>query len=474
MMEKREASPFLLEFFKFRLDAERGMTRSPISPKAGVPRNALIIGAIATVAMVAYLLVSIFHLVPGYWSFTKEVRQFEGRFFRMVVKLDYQGEPQVFDFVVGCQVKSTLYQDGSRSRDVGFIPAVYGRKMKDNKAVVIRPPDVCDGEVSATGQVPAAFMPLIVVYDNADTLDMGLAYMSEDAYASPASDLKFHSAEIIASNRTEFDSDGEKGEPNSISRERYWSAQGDEIAKSLGLKAVWPHYSKRCRYAIRYRIPESIRSRFRMQWPETKPEFWFAKDFPAQQALFESIYAYGRDKNPDYWAIPESGGKPVYPDVLRISDIDHGMARRNVKFRINYDTTMPDSRGMGDGPIVSYYPIFSDLAERYWSADQSKWVTFLDSLKVPRIVRVEKEDGKKRGFAACWDVSRFPQEGPIRTASYRASDRAIASVDGKTVMVQGKSMFTAYDSSHNMFFERDEYFWMINSFDFGVHGGDVR
>lgn len=71
------------------------------------------------------------------WTFTKEVRQYQGRFFRMVVKLDYHGEPAPFDFVVGCNVRSTLWADGGRTREVGIIPAYYGHRMKDGAPNVV-------------------------------------------------------------------------------------------------------------------------------------------------------------------------------------------------------------------------------------------------------------------------------------------------------------------------------------------------
>jgi hypothetical protein len=54
------------------------------------------------------------------WSFTVENRTYDGRFFRLDVKLSYKGEPHPISFVVGCKVHGVKYADGSRTRDVGL------------------------------------------------------------------------------------------------------------------------------------------------------------------------------------------------------------------------------------------------------------------------------------------------------------------------------------------------------------------
>lgn len=69
------------------------MTNSPVSSRSGTLRRGVLFGALALMAVLAYQFGSNYNFIPGNWSFTKDARQYEGRFFRMVVKLDYQGEP---------------------------------------------------------------------------------------------------------------------------------------------------------------------------------------------------------------------------------------------------------------------------------------------------------------------------------------------------------------------------------------------
>lgn len=122
-------------------------------------------------------------------------------------------------FEVTCNARITTYVDNSISHVVGLTPNVYGRKMSDGQAVVVRPPDACDGETTANGQVPKNFMPIIIVYNNADTMDFGKAYTSDDAYNGPLSEIKFESAVITASDQKAFETFRKDGPKNAVTRE---------------------------------------------------------------------------------------------------------------------------------------------------------------------------------------------------------------------------------------------------------------
>src|SRR5262245_1146013 len=98
----------------------------------------------------------------GRWTFTKSVTNDRSRFYRVIVNLAYKGEPQAFDIVVGCNVKLTTYRDNSRTSEIGLIPQVFGRRMKDGKAVVIAPPRACNGETTANGGVQPDLRPIII------------------------------------------------------------------------------------------------------------------------------------------------------------------------------------------------------------------------------------------------------------------------------------------------------------------------
>ena len=70
-----------------------------------------------------------------------------GTYFRLKVDVTYNGEPQHFDIVVGCNVLDIGYKDGSSTHEVGLVPTVYGRRMGDGKGLVVRPPDACNAPV---------------------------------------------------------------------------------------------------------------------------------------------------------------------------------------------------------------------------------------------------------------------------------------------------------------------------------------
>jgi hypothetical protein len=102
-----------------------------------------------------------------------------GPFFRLKVELWYKGERQDFDIVVGCSVPAY------HSRKVTWyvmVPEVFGRKMSDGKALVVRAPRACNGETTANSRVQPDLLPLVAVFDDAETLSFGTAYLSEDAY----------------------------------------------------------------------------------------------------------------------------------------------------------------------------------------------------------------------------------------------------------------------------------------------------
>jgi len=209
--------------------------------------------------------------ITRHWSFTKSVVVDHGTYFRLKVKLTYKGEPQDFDFVVGCNVRLTTYQDRGRSVDLGMVPEVFGRRMSDGKAVVIRPPRACRGETTANGGAPPDLLPMVIVYDNADNLAFGSAYMSEDAYESPLSELKFGGATIDRATRADFD-ESRQTQQNVLTHAMYWrwTAQG----RSQPNAKEMPMWGALCDGFARFRLPENIREIVRLRWPSSKPRYW--------------------------------------------------------------------------------------------------------------------------------------------------------------------------------------------------------
>ena len=201
-------------------------------------RFGVVIGGVAVVAVLAGLWATMTksgrQLVLG-WSYTERVEVDQGTYFRLKFDVAYKGEPQQFDIVVGCHVQDIVYKDGNTTHEVGLIPTLYGRRMSDGKALVVRAPNACSGETTANGHVPLDFTPLLIVYEDAGKLDFGTAYLSEDAYDGPLSQLRFGKATIEASTRAAFDASRKDGPPNLIQPAQYAPWFGTEPMPQMAL-----------------------------------------------------------------------------------------------------------------------------------------------------------------------------------------------------------------------------------------------
>lgn len=150
--------------------------------------------------------------------------------------------------------------------------------MRDGRGVVIRVPVACQGETTANGGVPAALLPLVVTYEHADQPWLGLAYVSEDAYSSPISELKFIGATI-----------------GKATHEEWQEWRRNEASKNfvtyelLGIneKNVWdkPHWKpgyrampSSCQGFSWVSLPEPVRGAIRPYWPPDKPRYWYPNE----------------------------------------------------------------------------------------------------------------------------------------------------------------------------------------------------
>ncbi len=208
------------------------------------------------------------------WSFTRKVED-RARYYRLKVDLHYRGTPVHFDIVVGIGTTITTYKDGGRSMGpVALTPFAYGLRMPDNKAVVVKLPELWQGETTANGGVPPDMIPFIAVYPDADRPAEGIGYGTEDAYESPLSELKFGKAEVLAATRAEWEA---------------WRAihAGWNIIKpemlhwTLGVrgsgKPIEPgkiYFGGFCYAAARHRLSEEARVAITPFWRERDSEYW--------------------------------------------------------------------------------------------------------------------------------------------------------------------------------------------------------
>lgn len=387
-------------------------------------------------------------LLTGRWSFTESVSTDTGTYFRLQVKVAYKGEPVDFDIVVGCNVRRTGYKDGSSSVEVGIVPAVFGKRMSDNKGLVVGVPDACGERYIKGGWIPDDLLPVMVVYDDADTLAFGTAYLSEDAYDSPLSVLRFERATITAATRQEFDA-FRREQTNLVSRNAYHSAsKGVELLRPLGLDVTVP-FGGICHAYQRFRIPEELREQIRQAWPAERPRYWW----PGSKQLFDARQLVQ----------PDIGGPFQQLNYLQPggSYSGRGILRRNGGGLIQ----PPGSRR--PAPIASYYPLISDIQADKWPLKMDEWPDFINKNSPFIGERIDFRNGDTRGFAYCYlmqtgDPGARDFKERLEMQALRVGATAYREVDKIPIAGAPKTL----GSNMLTFIEGDEFFF--RKVDFGV------
>jgi hypothetical protein len=364
------------------------------------------------------------------WSFTKSVDvktagQDRGYYYRFKASLAYKGEPLDFDIVVGCNVKVTTYKDNDRTVEVGVAPMVYGLKMTDGRGVVIKPPEACQGETTENGKVPAALLPLVVTYENADQPWFGLAYASEDAYASPISELKFFGATISRATREEWQEWRKTEAPKNFIT---YELLGINEMNRFDHPRWMPGFrvmSSICAGFSWVKLPESVREAIRPYWPASRPRYWY----PSEDAR-RAFYAAG-DFHLGKVLFEGNPLREYFPTVEAI----HGVSRHKPGGLVVYT-------GHVGGDL---YPAASDLSiDRLDAAGEM----------LPEIKAKQRKswadatvDPNLKGFAYC-DIADNIDNTPAAINSHSNANR----VNGEPISDELTRVGTNFDYA----FERDE------------------
>jgi hypothetical protein len=368
---------------------------------------------------------------------TKSITEDRSTYYRLKAKLAYKGEPQDFDIVVGCNVRQIFYKEGGRTYEAGLTPTVFGRRMGDGKVLVVRPPNACRGETTDNGRVQPDLLPLVIVYDNADRLDFGIAYLSEDAYESPLSELKFDGATIEKATRVEFDR-FRASQPNAVKRELYHSAlASDRTLKELNLPRVERTWAHVCEGYKRYLLGDRARSLLREHWPEGRPRYW-QTNYDVERTVAETIF----DRR-----------TPVHSDTAdRAPHIAWSFGDGAA------DIGLPTLTGgglvaksRGNTFAAAYYPAASDYRADKWPANKDDLRRYLAAQDQVADMHVRFQGGAARGFAYCFTPA-FPDD---ELKGLLSDKRRVARVDGEPVVTPRAP---AGRSSESMVvLERDEF-----------------
>jgi hypothetical protein len=391
----------------------------------------------------------------GRWSFVKSVTNDNSTYYRLKVKLAYKGEPQDFDIVVGCNVHQITYKDNSRTYEVGLIPTVFGRRMSDGKGLVVRPPNACRGETTANGRVQPDLLPLVIVYDNADRLDFGIAYLSEDAYESPLSVLKFGGATIEKATRPEFEA-FRQTQANLVTRAKYHSAASANALKQLGLAQVAERWAYVCESYARFRIPADLRQSVARYWPAERPEYWLIDSYASESEVSFALRNSRSIENDR-----DSGPRPF----LAFGNPGDGAA----------DLGFPTRGGGGrvsatrGGVPESYYPVSTDYRSDQWPSERKDWTRYIQGHGSFADINVAFRGTSARGFAYCFATVR---DAPPGNSQEIGPDQRIAGrVDDERI--SSKRVAVGPFLRPHLIFERDEYFWLFVRVFLGSPRGDV-
>ena len=331
----------------------------------------------------------------GNWDFVKSAQQGNGVYFRLKVKLTYKGEPQDFDIVAACNARQINYQGGGRTYEAGLVPSVFGRRMSDGKGLVVRPPDACDGKTTENGGVPPDLLPLIVVYDDADTLAFGTAYLTDDAYDSPLSVLKFGGATIERADRVAFEKFRSE-QPNLVTRSSYHTVGSARGFRKLGLPPARIPMGIGCYGYVRFRLAGAEKEHAHELWPAERPRFWL----PATDKDREEIkpLRYGRPILTDH-----EDATPV-PSDLVVPQLENELPNRGMPRR---HPAVWDKHQLLVAP--SYYPDIGGWVALPWPADAVERAEKIFR-EGPHVgASIDLRDGATRGFGYCRPI---PQNLP--------------------------------------------------------------
>ena len=360
----------------------------PVRPSGG--HGPIVFGLVLIIVLLV-LLAALAPLFEG-WTFTRSVEVDRGTYFRLKLDFAYKGTPQNYDVVYGCNVRQIRYKDGSRTVEAGMAPALYGRRMDDGQLVAVRTPLACRGETTANGRVPEHVLPLMIVYRDADAPAFGIGYISDEAYDSPLSELRFGRAVIEAATEGDYRAFRARAD-NALARPRPGKADIVEDALTIEeARYAGFEIGTVCRAALRTLIPEGIRDFVRAEWPADRPRYWGSKrrqeGVPyARREVGNYIIDHGGLVVSDR---PEDGTKVLVD--MRFSDgsPDGGMPNR-------YGETVRNLYPRWPG---AYYPLESEAALRRWLTGAWAPPWRFDDQRVTQNA-VDVRSGLTRGFAYC-------------------------------------------------------------------------
>jgi hypothetical protein len=233
-------------------------------------------------SIAALALIGVLALAPWLYPIVSSWIRDDGVFFRLKASYLHGSEQIDFDIVVGCSVWVTAYKDGEKSYDAVRDPLFFVKATQDGGALLQIVPNACRGQTTKNGDVPTDFLPGAIWFDSKDDFSFGIGYVTEDAFESPRSKLKFLGGTITKATRREWKAFRPIAAQNLLSPRPYtWGdiprPEWREIHENLWNKskiAEWrPLLSCRGIWRMELVDPQQ-REALHQYWPAAKPRYW--------------------------------------------------------------------------------------------------------------------------------------------------------------------------------------------------------
>ncbi|NOT70422.1 MAG: hypothetical protein HOP09_03775 [Hyphomicrobium sp.] len=359
-------------------------------------------------------------------DYKKELEDLES-FYRVQVKLSHSDENLDFDYIVACNLFEPFLGPAPTPEKPSVLnPEIQPERMyratKDGSAVMVKSIALCsqtrkgDPELSTdSGWVPKDVLPLVVWFEDAKDLSHGWGYVSEAAYESPLSKLKFGGTKISPATKADWDNWRATAKAEYVQAGDLpgpWGEIGPAHDAALMQRRYW-----QCYFSVRRKLPEAMQAAL-TRYARADSSYWWLASRPTEE--IKSIWNILDDPQ-----LRKSSADPVWhhyhaspsDDLARVS----GMPLRSGK-TVGKPPLFPDRFAADYFPILT--PGYSGPSPS--GADVRRWKEFQFKVLV---------DDKYNGFAHCGrDYLSFldPQDRSMTRgkASMFFGDQVVYTVDG--------------------------------------------
>ena len=387
------------------------------------------------------------------WSFVKETKQAKGEYFRFIGEFTYKGEPVVLDSVSACGGKITIYKDNDRSEDIFAGPQLYGVKLPDGKALVAKAA-FCGDHWRSDAGAPPDLTPVTILFDDAETLASGYAFVSNEAYERPNSDLKLIKARIMPVTPDEAAALLKVQKPNvvrSLNIQSPWTVTGDKKLNPGKRHTI----ARICEGFFKLPVPTDVVDEVRKHWPENHPRYWIPWDDKENHALAKQVKQSHLFGGPTIRNGIEVPGRDWTDYVMLGTRSDGGSIYGNWDKGQGFENN-PRRRNLYIAP--AFYPL--------QSVGDEKFLNPTNTFKTDEFrFKIETENDEKRGQLYCagadknFDRDLSIDHVSICEAQFGNDDERFSMVAHGEERVTPSMCYSKF-RDQSIIYESDKFIWM--------------